>query len=44
MGSHLFGEIKERGYTGSESLFRHVLVIGEQNCQENQGPSPKQHV
>jgi transposase len=24
-GSHLFDEIKERGYTGSESLLRHVL-------------------
>ena len=25
MGSHLFRGIKERGYIGSESLFRHVL-------------------
>ena len=25
-GSRLFGEIKERGYTGSESLLRHVLA------------------
>src|SRR5205085_9205337 len=24
-GSHLFREIKERGYTGSESLLRHLL-------------------
>jgi len=37
-GSHLFGEIKERGYTGSESLLRHVL--GEWRTELP--PSPRQ--
>jgi len=42
-GSRLFGEIKERGYTGSESLLRHVL--GEWRAelppQARQGPARK---
>lgn len=37
-GSRLFGEIKERGYTGSESLLRHVL--GEWRTELP--PSPRQ--
>ena len=41
--SHLFGEIKKRGYTGSESLLRHVL--GEWRTQlppkRRQGPPRK---
>ena len=41
--SHLFGEIKKRGYTGSESLLRHVL--GEWRTElppkRRQGPPRK---
>jgi transposase len=42
-GSHLFGEIKERGYTGSESLLRRLL--GEWRAElpatSRQGPPRK---
>jgi transposase len=42
-GSHLFREIKERGYTGSESLLRHIL--GEWRAElppkPRQGPPRK---
>ena len=45
-GSHLFCEIKERGYTGSESLLRHVL--GEWRTElppkPRQGPPRKQRL
>jgi len=37
-GSHLFGEIKQRGYTGSASLLRHVL--GEWRAELP--PAPRQ--
>jgi hypothetical protein len=44
--SHLFREIKERGYTGSESLLRHVL--GEWRAElppmPRQGPPRKQRL
>jgi hypothetical protein len=36
-GSHLFAEIKERGYTGSESLLRRLLGNGAQNFLPNAG-------
>ena len=45
-GSHLFREIKERGYTGSESLLRHLL--GEWRAElppkPRQGPPRKQRL
>jgi transposase len=45
-GSHLFWEIKERGYTGSESLLRHL--IGEWRTElppkPRQGPPRKQRL
>ncbi len=45
-GSRLFGEIKERGYTGSESLLRHLL--GEWRTElppkPRQGPPRKQRL
>jgi transposase len=45
-GSHLFCEIKERGYTGSESLLRHLL--GEWRTElpskPRQGPPRKQRL
>jgi len=45
-GSHLFREIKERGYTGSESRLRHVL--GEWRTElppkPRQGPPRKQRL
>ena len=42
-GSHLFCEIKERGYTGSESLLRHVLGAwrAELPPKPRQGPPRK---
>jgi transposase len=45
-GSHLFREVKERGYSGSESLLRHVL--GEWRTElppkPRQGPQRKQRL
>src|SRR3989440_9964174 len=42
-GSRLFGEIKERGYSGSESWLRHMLGAGRAELppQATQGPARK---
>jgi transposase len=45
-GSRLFGEIKQRGYTGSESLLRHVLGAWRTELppKPRQGPPRKQRL
>ncbi len=39
-GSHLFREIKERGYSGSESLLRRLLGQWRTNCRQSPGKVP----